>query len=489
MLVLLIVGVSSLVASLILTPIFRDFFVFLEMVDQPDARRKLHVRPVPRVGGISIAITYIFVLVAMLISRSFWNEMLAESGPSLQLLGRLLPAVAIIFVTGLLDDFRGLTPWQKVAGQIVAACWAFWAGVRPAPIAGHPYLDFWMFPLSVLWLVFCANAFNLIDGLDGLASGVALLGAAGLLVVGAIHHHPVLSIAIVPLLGALLGFLYYNFNPASVFLGDCGSLLIGFLFGCFGLLWNQRAGATGLGPLAPLMAVAVPTAEVAISIARRFLRRQSIFDADRNHIHHRLLALGMTQRKAALVLYGVSALAVTLAVLQTVVHPRVATMLIVLFVFGAYFSVRKLRYVEFTSAGIFLFTGEFLKMLHVRICLKEYEDALSNARNLRECWAAVSDACTAALFRYVALDLDGELFELGDDDGPSEHSPRIIIPVSDDGQMIFVQYTWASASAMWIAPIVLALEQKLKSERRLKESSADDTSSVERLAAVAGIGR
>src|ERR1700693_1065854 len=118
MLVLLIVGICSLCVSLVLTPIFRDFFAFLEMVDQPDAHRKLHARPIPRVGGIAIAITYTLVMAAVLISGSFWKEMLAESGPSLHLLGRLLPAVAIVFLTGLIDDFRGLTPWQKVTGQI-----------------------------------------------------------------------------------------------------------------------------------------------------------------------------------------------------------------------------------------------------------------------------------------------------------------------------------------------------------------------------------
>jgi UDP-GlcNAc:undecaprenyl-phosphate/decaprenyl-phosphate GlcNAc-1-phosphate transferase len=487
MLVLFIVGGCSLITSLVLTPIFRDFFAFLEMVDQPDGRRKLHVRPIPRVGGISIAISYIFVLAAVVTISSFWKEILAESGPSLRLLARLLPALVIIFITGLLDDFRGLTPWQKVSGQVVAACWAFWAGVRPGSIIGHPQLDFWMFPLSVLWLVFCANAFNLIDGLDGLASGVALLGAAGLLMAGVIHHHPSLALAIVPLLGALLGFLYYNFSPATVFLGDCGSLLIGFLLGCFGLMWNRHA-ASGLGPLAPLMAIAVPAADVAISITRRFLRQQPIFNADRNHIHHRLLSLGMTERGAALALYGVSALAVTLAVLQTIVRPHTATMLIVLFAVGAYLGVRKLGYVEFSSVGIFLLGGELRRMLRLRICLKEYEDSLSGARSLEECWAAVSEVCRAAGFRYVALQVEGKLFELTAEVRTAEHAPRMLIPLSASGQITFVKHTRASASAMWIAPIVEALEKELKMERRFQKSLAADEP-VERFAALTAVTR
>lgn len=468
MLVLLIIGMCSLGASLVLTPFLRDFFAFLEMVDQPDARRKLHPRPIPRVGGISIAISYICVLVAVLILASYWKPLLTDSVSSLNLLRRLLPAVAIIFLTGLWDDLRGLNPWQKLAGQLVAACWALWAGVRPAPIAGHPELNTWMFSVSALWLVFCANAFNLIDGLDGLASGVGLLGAVGLLLVGVIHPYPVLALAIVPLLGALLGFLCYNFNPATVFLGDCGSLLIGFLLGCFGLMWHSHS-ATSLGPLVPLLIMAVPTAEVAISIARRFLRKQRIFDADRNHIHHRLLSLGMTQRKAALVLYGVSALAVTLAVLQTIVHPHIGTMLLVLFAVGSYFGIRELRYVEFSSATAFLFSGEFLRVLRMQICLKDYKDALGRAQTREDFWAAVSDACALAGFRYVALELDGERFEWGGDGRMMEQSPKILIPVADEGKMTFVTATRASASSMWIVPLVEALEEKLKMELALKQ--------------------
>ena len=466
MLALLIIGMCSLGATLVLTPFLRDFFAFLDMVDQPDTRRKFHPRPIPRVGGISIAISYISVLVAVLILGSYWKPLLTV--PSLHLLERLLPAVAIIFLTGLLDDLRGLNPWQKLAGQLVAACWALWAGVRPAPIAGHPELNAWMFPVSAFWLVFCANAFNLIDGLDGLASGVGLLGAVGLLLVGVIHPYPALAFAIVPLLGALLGFLCYNFNPATVFLGDCGSLLIGFLLGCFGLMWHSHS-ANSLGPLVPLMIVAVPAAEVAISIARRFLRKQRIFDADRNHIHHRLLSLGMTQRKAALVLYGVSALAVTLAVLQTIVHPHVGTMLLVLFAVGAYFGIRELRYVEFSSATAFFCSGEFLRVLRMQICLKDYKDALDHAQTREDFWAAVSEVCDLAGFRYVALELDGERFEWGGDGRMMEQSPRIRIPIGDEGKMIFVTPTNASASSMWIVPLVEALQEKLKTELAVKQ--------------------
>ena len=128
-----------------------------------------------------------------------------------------------------------------------------------------------------------------------------------------IHHSPTLAIAIAPLVGALLGFLYYNFNPASIFLGDCGSLLVGFLLGCYGIMWNQHA-QTDLARAAPLIALALPVFEVMLSIVRRILRDKPIFSSDKNHIHHRILSLGLTHRNAALVLYGAAALVGLLAV-------------------------------------------------------------------------------------------------------------------------------------------------------------------------------
>lgn len=474
MLVLLLIGACALFVSLILTRFFRDFFAFLEMVDQPGGPRKLHLRPIPRVGGIPIAISYFVAMAAVLITGSSWKLLLDESGLRLDLLWRLLPALALVFLTGLLDDFLGLTPWQKILGQLVAALSAFAAGVRFSSLAGHPLPIYWSLPVSILWLVFCANAFNLIDGLDGLASGVALLGASGLLMAGTLHHQPLLALAIVPFLGALLGFLYYNFNPASVFLGDCGSLLIGFLLGCFGLIWSHQE-TSGLGAFMPVLAVAVPAADVAISVTRRFLRRQPIFRADRNHIHHRLLSLGMTHRKAALTLYSVSALGVTLAVLQTIVHPQMALVLVALCAVATYVGVSKLRYTEFRSIGHVLVRGELLAMLRMRICLNEYQESLAAARNLEECWDAVSTVCLAAGFRRVALELEGKRFELPEMSGPAADVSHMVIPLSTGGQITFVQYAPASALAMWIAPIAAALAEKLTAWRRSEKSAATDT--------------
>src|SRR5947208_10567281 len=169
------------------------------------------------------------------------------------------------------------------------------AGVNVSGVAGFAAHGWWSFPITVGWLVVCSNAFNLIDGMDGLATGVGLFAAFTTLAAALLQNNALLALATAPLVGALLAFLRYNFNPASIFLGDCGSLTIGFLLGCFAAVWSQKS-ATLLGMTAPVMALSVPLLDTGIAVVRRFLRRQPIFSADRNHLHHRLLDRGFSSR-------------------------------------------------------------------------------------------------------------------------------------------------------------------------------------------------
>src|SRR5439155_4205751 len=143
--------------------------------------------------------------------------------------------------------------------------------------------NWWSLPVTLFWLVLCTNAFNLIDGVDGLAAGLGLFATLTMLVAALAQNNVALAVATAPLAGCLLGFLRYNFNPASVFLGDSGSLLIGFLLGCYGVIWSQKS-VTMLGMAAPAMVLAFPLLEVALSVARRFLHNEPIFAGDRGHI-------------------------------------------------------------------------------------------------------------------------------------------------------------------------------------------------------------
>jgi UDP-GlcNAc:undecaprenyl-phosphate/decaprenyl-phosphate GlcNAc-1-phosphate transferase len=407
MLVLILVVAGSLVMSFVLTPFCRDFFGLLGIIDKPDAQRKTHARAVPRVGGIALAISYAVALLAL--GFGWWKGVLSPDDPSIRLMVRLSPAMALIFLTGLFDDLWGLSPWWKLLGQTGAAAYASWIGVRLANPAGYTGPTILIDVVSIFWLVLCANAFNLIDGLDGLATGVALIAAASLLITALVHHFTGLAIVITPLIAALLGFLYYNFNPASIFLGDSGSLLVGFLLGCYGVVWSQHA-TTGLSKLAPLVALAFPVFEVGLSVVRRFLRNRPIFGSDRNHIHDRIRSRGFSHRDAALVLYAVCALAALLAVLQTILRPQPAIVMLLLSLVLAYMGFRSLRYHEFRVLGQFLFT-EFRRALCNRIHLHEYEESLAAADTLDQCWTALRKACREADLSYVSLRIDAKLFE------------------------------------------------------------------------------
>lgn len=469
MLTLVVVSCCSLIVSFLLTPFFRDFFGFLVIVDKPDAR-KIHARPIPRVGGIPLAVSYAAALLALVLLQWRWKNLLNLHDPTMQLIIRLLPAMALIFVTGLIDDLKGLSPWKKLAGEFVAAGYACWIGVRLASPAGYSGPSLLIDILSVLWLVFCANAINLIDGMDGLATGVALLASISLLLAAVINHHPELALAILPFIGGLFGFLCYNFNPASVFLGDSGSLLVGFLLGSYGLMWNRHA-ATGLGMAAPLVALAFPVAEVLISIVRRFLRQKPIFGADRGHIHHRMLSLGLSQRKAVLSLYGISALAGTLAVLQTLLQPRLATVLLLLGLTVAYLGFRSLRYAEFGVLSQFLFAGEFRGALRAKISLQDFEDLLAKAETLDECWAVLRDACHEAEFQSVCLRIGGRVFS--DERQTRAAQPTRILQMwlSPSDSVVFGMDPRRSWLAMLVAPFVERLEARMATiipERRLE---------------------
>jgi len=395
----------SFLFALLLTPLIRNAALARGLVDWPDDKRHLHAHSIPRVGGVAIVIAYLAAVTLVLVSPLQAAKFI---GIGIPLAVKILPTALLVFAAGLADDVRGLKPWQKLAAQLAAAGLAFWAGIRITGIVGFP-LPLWLSVLlTVIWLMGCSNAFNLIDGVDGLAAGAGLFATVTILLGGLLNNNMSLALATAPLAGALLGFLRYNFNPASIFLGDCGSLLVGFLLGCFGVVWSQKS-TTLLGMTAPMMALAIPLLDTALAVGRRLLHQQPIFDGDRGHIHHRLLDRGLTPRRVALLLYGACGIAACLALLQDAFHNSFGGLIIVTFCAAAWLGVQHLGYTEFGLAGRLFIEGAFRRHLTNQIALKAFEDSLRKARTPEDCWLVIREAAREFGFVQLEVCLEGRV--------------------------------------------------------------------------------
>jgi UDP-GlcNAc:undecaprenyl-phosphate/decaprenyl-phosphate GlcNAc-1-phosphate transferase len=401
---IIFLGGVSFLLSLVLTPVVRNLFRRWEVVDHPDASLKVHKEPVPRVGGIAIALSYVTSF-GLLLLVGLNGGTFVQGGFSVAV--RLLPAVALIFGVGLFDDLFGLKPWQKFIGQILAASVTYLAGIHVDAFGGYYFSSWWSFPATVFWLVLCTNAVNLIDGLDGLAAGVGLFAAVTMSLAALLQDNFTLASATVPLAGCLLGFLRYNFSPATIFLGDSGSLLVGFLLGCYGILWSQKS-ATILGMAAPLLALSIPLLDTVLAIARRFLRREPIFSGDRRHIHHRLLDRGLSPREVALVLYAVCGVG---AISSLLIANRKLTALTIPLICGiAWIGIQYLGYIEFGVAGRMFANGTFRRILSLQITLQNYEEELIAAQTPEGCWDTIERAGRELGFEYVRLILPERQF-------------------------------------------------------------------------------
>jgi UDP-GlcNAc:undecaprenyl-phosphate GlcNAc-1-phosphate transferase len=400
------VAALGMLFSLLLTPLLRDWLIGLDILDRPGGPRKLHQKGVPRMGGVAVAGSYALAYGILLAAPPFRGLLTQLSQP---LALGLLPAVVIVFLTGLIDDAFDLRPRLKLAGQIGASALAYWGGVRIHSVAGHAVPVWTGLLITVAWLVLCANAFNLIDGVDGLAAGLAVLGSITIVLSSLWKGELVLALAAAPLLGVLLGFLRYNFYPASIFLGDCGSLFIGFLLGCFGILWSQQS-QTVFGLAAPLMALAIPLLDVGLSILRRWINDQPVFSSDRGHIHHRLLDRGFTSRGVTLSLYAVCGLGAALALLENAFQShRLASIPLLLFAVSVCAGVSYLRYAEFKGVRRFLWMG-FRTMLRTEVILERFERALGKARSAEQCWKILQTAAGDLGYRQIHVSLAGEHF-------------------------------------------------------------------------------
>jgi len=303
----LIAAVGALVTFLV-TPLVRHIAIRRGLVDRPGGR-KVHETPIPRLGGVAIFAGVLAALAVQAVGEIYigWGGTLVGGGTArVRILGVVL-AMAVIFLVGLIDDLLTISPGFKLLGQVVAAVIAISSGLEIAYV-GNPFgggllsLGLLAGPVSLVYIVGFTNVINLIDGLDGLAAGVTGIAAVSLLLLAAQANRLEAAALAAAVIGACVAFLRYNFNPASIFMGDSGALFLGFTLAAISLMGVMKSTAT-IALAVPLLIIGVPIFDTASAIVRRLMHRRPIQEADRGHIHHRLLGRGFNQKQTVLIIY------------------------------------------------------------------------------------------------------------------------------------------------------------------------------------------
>ncbi len=298
------------IISFAATPIVKSFAEKVGAIDMPGEARRVHNHPIPRMGGLAIFLGFLLsVLLFVPMSRP--------------LEGVLLGSV-IIVATGAVDDVVSLKAWVKLLLQIAAACVAVYYGVRIEVLGNlnifssndYVTLASWSVPITVLWIVGITNSVNLIDGLDGLAVGVSTISSLTMLVIALLVADSSVAVVLAALVGACIGFMPYNLNPAKIFMGDTGSLLLGYVLATMSVLGLFKFYAL-VSFAVPVLAIAVPLFDTIFAFFRRLIHGQNPMHPDRGHFHHRLIDMGLSQKQAVAVLYTISAILGLAAVVIT----------------------------------------------------------------------------------------------------------------------------------------------------------------------------
>lgn len=297
---LFILIVVSVGISFLTTPLIRNLAIKVNAVDTPKDDRRVHNKPIPFLGGLAIYFSF------------FITSILKVGSLSKTDIGIILGAT-IIVIGGVIDDIKDIKPWQKILFQFAATICLIISGVHIAKITNPfsavvPFIDIrWMaYPLTIFWVVGITNALNLIDGLDGLSAGVAFISCITILIIALLNGRFEAAILIAILCGAILGFLPYNFYPASIFMGDAGAQLLGFLLAAISMEGAIKS-ATAFAIVVPVLALGLPIYDTVFAIIRRKINGKPISQGDRGHLHHRLLDMGLTQKQVVIVMYFISA--------------------------------------------------------------------------------------------------------------------------------------------------------------------------------------
>jgi UDP-GlcNAc:undecaprenyl-phosphate GlcNAc-1-phosphate transferase len=400
-------------ASLLITPLVIRVAGSLKLYDAPDGVRRLHASPVPRLGGVAVYLATALVSTGVLFfvgSSTFPSRALSPADERM-LTGAFIGA-SILFLIGLLDDVRGLSPSTKFLAQLAAASIAYYYGVRLDSVTlgygAGVHVGILSAPLVLLWIVGVTNAYNFTDGLNGLAGGIAIVAGATIVITGAALGNVAVLVPAMALCGALFGFLHFNFPKAHVFLGDSGSMSVGFLIAVLLLRAAEVQGPSVLA-VVPILAMFVPLLDVLLAILRRWLRGVPLTGADARHIHHRLLALGLSPERTAIVLWCLALGMAAFGLLIALTAPYVATSIAILGLVGlsilVIYGTNLLSYHELVVAGEVLFTApsRFRRVISDQILALDLTARIQNAHGVDEVSSLLSS--TAPNFGFLRMEL------------------------------------------------------------------------------------
>ncbi len=402
------VYLGSAFLALVITPIVIWLSRRLNIADVPGARH-MHTKPLSHIGGTAIFLSMIPLTVCVL----FLSNVIGDAFRTILLkVVVLLSAATFMFFVGLIDDIRtkGLRARIKFLAQLVAAIAVCAVGIRirSVAVANWLTLDFGWFswPLTLLWIVGITNAVNLSDGLDGLAAGISAV-ACGVIAVFAVYiGQPVMAVLMLAMLGSLTGFLFFNFNPARIFMGDCGSMFLGFTIASSSVLCQAKS-STLVGLALPVVALGVPIFDTLFSMLRRFIERRSMFAPDRRHFHHRLIDLGLNQRHVVITIYAVTFFAAGLGMFMMVTRNSssllvfLCILLMLLLLFRIVGSIR----LRETITGLqekYALSGQ---MKEERRNFEAVQLVFRQAETFKQWWQAVSKAADRMGFWTLSLPL------------------------------------------------------------------------------------
>jgi UDP-GlcNAc:undecaprenyl-phosphate GlcNAc-1-phosphate transferase len=402
---LFLIATSS---ALVITPLIRRLCQRFELLDVPADGRRVHTSAIPRLGGVAIYLSLMLALSSLLLVSNLVTQSLAYYSP---VFFKVVIPSSLVLLLGVYDDLRGANAMVKFVGLGLIASLFYAMGGRIEALA-VPFFGIVHFPavisfaLTVFWLVAISNAFNLIDGMDGLATGAALFSSLVILIVALTGGHTVMIVVTIAICGALAGFLRYNFNPASIFLGDSGALFVGFLLAALSLLGAQKA-TTAIAVITPILAFGLPVVDTTVTRARRLIGGRPIFEGDGEHIHHMLLARGWSQRRVALILYSVCAVFGLLAALSTKTSSPATGFVLFVIAAAVIVAVGHLRYHEMDElrAGVKRTVGNRRVRVANNIRVRRASLALSKAASLNELFAAVSGMLEFEEFAYANVQL------------------------------------------------------------------------------------